>query len=178
MTMKSPPEDIIVRSAVADDSGAIAEIYNHYVVKTVITFEEEPVSASEMGRRIEESTSASLPWLVGEREGKIVGYAYATPWRARSAYRFSVEVTVYLDPVCPRRGIGSRLYEALLSGLKARGVHAAFGVIALPNDASVAIHEKFGFARAALLREVGFKFGRWIDVGYWQLIFEGSPEGS
>ena len=176
-TMKSGPEDIIVRSAVADDSGAVAEIYNHYVAKTVITFEEEPVSASEMGRRIEDSTSASLPWLVAEREGKVAGYAYATPWRARSAYRFSVEVTVYLDPDCSRMGIGSRLYEALLPKLMTRGLHAAFGVIALPNDASVALHEKFGFARAALLREVGFKFGRWIDVGYWQLIFESSPAG-
>ena len=175
--MRSPPEDIILRSAVTGDSGAIAAIYNHYVATTAITFEEEPVSALEMGRRIDDAASASLPWLVAEGEGKVAGYAYATPWRARSAYRFSVEVTVYLDPDCSRVGIGSRLYEALLPKLKTRGIHAAFGVIALPNDASVALHEKFGFARAALLREVGFKFGRWIDVGYWQLIFESSPEG-
>jgi L-amino acid N-acyltransferase YncA len=166
--MKALPDDIVIRPAVAGDSGAIAEIYNHYVATTVITFEEEAVSAPEMARRIEEAGSASLPWLVAEREGKVVGYAYASPWRARSAYRFSVEVTVYLDPGCPRLGIGSRLYEALLRELETRGIHAALGVIALPNEASVAIHEKFGFAKVAHLREVGLKFGRWVDVGYWQ----------
>ena len=167
--MKSLPDDILLRPAVAGDSGAIAAIYNHYVATTVITFEEEPVSASEMARRIADVGSVSLPWLVAEREGKVVGYAYASPWRARSAYRFSVEVTVYVDPDCPRLGIGRRLYEELLPTLKARGIHAAFGVIALPNEASVALHEKFGFVKVAHLREVGLKFGRWIDVGYWQL---------
>lgn len=166
--MTTRPEDIVIRAAVAGDSSAIAEIYNHYVAQTVITFEEEAVSAPEMVRRIEDAGSASLPWLVAEREGKVVGYAYATPWRARSAYRFSVEVTVYVDPDCPRMGIGRRLYDELLPKLKARGAHAAFGVIALPNDASVALHERFGFAKVAHLKEVGWKFGRWIDVGYWQ----------
>ena len=162
------PEDIVIRAAVAGDSSAIAAIYNHYIAQTVITFEEEAVPAPEMVRRIEEAGSASLPWLVAEREGKVVGYAYATPWRARSAYRFSVEVTVYVDPDCPRMGIGRRLYEELLPKLEDRGAHAAFGVIALPNDASVALHERLGFAKVAHLREVGWKFGRWIDVGYWQ----------
>lgn len=174
----SRPEDIVIRSAAAGDSGTIAEIYNYYVAKTVITFEEEPVSASDMGRRIEDAAAASLPWLVADQEGKVIGYAYATQWRARSAYRFSVEVTVYVDPGCPRRGIGSRLYEVLLPELKARGVHAALGVIALPNDASVAFHERFGFSNVARLREVGLKFGRWIDVGYWELVFERPPAGS
>ena len=164
------PHGIVIRAAVAADSSAIAEIYNHYVAKTVITFEEGPVSGPEMARRIEEAGSASLPWLVAERDGKVAGYAYATPWRARSAYRFSVEVTVYVDPGCPRMGIGSRLYEQVLPRLKARGLHAALGVIALPNEASVAFHERFGFAEVARLREVGFKFDRWIDVGYWQLM--------
>lgn len=167
----------LIRAAAAGDSAAIAAIYNHYVAKTVITFEEEPVAAREMARRIEDAGSASLPWLVAEREGQVVGYAYATPWRARSAYRFSVEVTVYVDPECPRLGIGRRLYEALLPTLKTRGIHAAFGVIALPNDASVALHERFGFEKVAHLREVGYKFDRWIDVGYWELTFERSQEG-
>lgn len=162
------PDDIVIRSAVAGDSGTIAEIYNHYVASTVITFEEDAVSASEMAGRIADVGSVSLPWMVAEREGKVVAYAYASPWRARSAYRFSVEVTVYVAPGAPRLGIGSRLYMELLPGLKARGVHAAFGVIALPNEASVAFHERFGFAKVAHLREVGLKFGRWIDVGYWQ----------
>ncbi len=165
------PGDIVIRAAAAADAGPIAAIYNHYVAKTVITFEEEPVAAAEMARRIADAGSASLPWLVAEREGKVAGYAYATPWRARSAYRFAVEVTVYADPDCPRVGIGSRLYEQVLPRLKEKGLHSALGVIALPNQASVAFHERFGFAKVAHLREVGFKFGRWIDVGYWQKMF-------
>ena len=161
--------ELVVRAAGAGDASGIAEIYNHYVATTVITFEEAAVSAPEMARRIAEAGSASLPWIVAERDGKIAGYAYASPWKARSAYRFSVEVTVYVHPGCPREGIGRQLYEELLSGLRAQGIHAAFGVIALPNEASVALHERFGFAKVAHLTEVGFKFDRWIDVGYWQL---------
>ena len=163
-------EDIVIRAVAESDASPIAEIYNHYVATTVITFEEEPVSAPEMARRIGDVASASLPWLVAEREGRVAGYAYASQWKARSAYRFSVEVTVYVHPGCPRLGIGRRLYEELLSALKARGIHAAFGVIALPNEASVTLHERFGFAKVAHLSEVGFKFGRWIDVGYWELM--------
>ena len=163
-------EDIVIRAVAESDASPIAEIYNHYVASTVITFEEVPVSAPEMARRIGDVASASLPWLVAEREGRVAGYAYASQWKARSAYRFSVEVTVYVHPGCPRLGIGRRLYEELLSALRARGIHAAFGVIALPNEASVTLHERFGFAKVAHLSEVGFKFGRWIDVGYWQLM--------
>lgn len=163
-------DDVVIRAVVADDAGGIAEIYNHYIATTVITFEEEPVSAPEMARRIGDVASASLPWLVAERDGKVAGYAYASQWKARSAYRFSVEVTVYVHPGSPRLGIGRRLYEELLRRLKARGIHAAFGVIALPNQASVTLHERLGFAKVAHLSEVGFKFGRWIDVGYWQLM--------
>ena len=163
-------EDIVIRAVAESDASPIAEIYNHYVATTVITFEEEPVSAPEMARRIGDVASASLPWLVAEREGRVAGYAYASQWKARSAYRFSVEVTVYVHPGCPRLGIGRRLYEELLSALKPRGIHAAFGVIALPNEASVTLHERFGFAKVAHLSEVGFKFGRWIDVGYWELM--------
>ena len=163
-------DDVVMRPAVAGDSTSIAEIYNHYVATTVITFEEEPVTAMEMARRIEGAGSAALPWLVAEREGKVAGYAYASPWKARSAYRFSAEVTVYVHPGSARLGIGRRLYEQLLAALEARGIHSAFGLIALPNEASVALHERLGFVKVAHLREVGLKFGRWIDVGYWQRI--------
>jgi L-amino acid N-acyltransferase YncA len=121
-----------------------------------------------MARRIEETHSASLPWLVAEREGRIVGYAYATKWRVRKGYRFSAEVSAYVDPGYPGMGIGSRLYEKLLPVLQERGIHAVMGGIALPNEASVAFHEKFGFSKVAHFKEVGFKFGKWIDVGYWQ----------
>ena len=159
-----------VRAVTPADSGAVAAIYNHYVRETVVTFEEEPVAADEMSRRIDEVRAGSLPWFVAERAGAIAGYAYASRWRARSAYRFSSEVTVYLAPEQGRRGIGSALYAELLSALRGSGLHAAIGGIALPNDASVALHEKFGFKKVAHFEQTGFKFNRWIDVGYWQLI--------
>ena len=164
----NPAGDIVIRGAVAGDASGIVAIYNHYVLKTVITFEEVAISTPEMARRIKEAHSASLPWLVAERQTKIVGYAYATKWRVRPAYRFSTEVTVYVDPHCPRLGIGSRLYEELLPSLQQRGIHSVMGGIALPNEASVAFHEKFGFSKVAHFKEVGFKFNKWIDVGYWQ----------
>lgn len=159
-----------IREATPSDAAAIAEIYNHYVDETVVTFEEEPVPAAEIARRIEEVRSASLPWLVAEEGQGVAGYAYATRWRTRSGYRFSAEVTVYLAPGHAGRGIGSKLYEQLFPLLQARGVHAVMGGIALPNEASVALHEKLGMRKVAHFEQVGFKFGRWIDVGYWQLI--------
>jgi L-amino acid N-acyltransferase YncA len=165
MTIIRP--DILVRPAVAEDAPAMASIYNHYVAATVITFDESEITAAEMARRLDDV--APLPWLVAEREGRLLGYAYATKWRARPAYRFSAEVTVYVDPGCPRAGVGSRLYQELLPQVRACGIHTVMGGIALPNDASVAFHESFGFSKVAHFREVGFKFERWIDVGYWQL---------
>jgi phosphinothricin acetyltransferase len=160
-----------IREAAASDAAAIAGIYNHYVLGTVVTFEEEPVSSDEIARRIEKVRSASLPWLVVEADGDVVGYAYAGPWHTRSAYRFSVETTVYLAPAQVGRGIGSKLYGELLSTLQTRRIHAAIGGIALPNETSVALHEKLGFRKVAHFDEVGFKFDRWIDVGYWQRTF-------
>jgi L-amino acid N-acyltransferase YncA len=112
--------------------------------------------------------SAALPWLIAAEGGRTVGYAYASPWKARAAYRFSAETTVYVAEGITRRGIGSQLYEKLLSILVERGIHSAIGGIALQNDASVALHEKFGFVKVAHFQQVGFKFGRWVDVGYWQ----------
>lgn len=161
---------INVRTVARGDVLAVADIYNHYVLQTIVTFEEAPVTPDEMSRRIDEVTAASLPWFVAERAGAIAGYAYASRWRARSAYRFSSEVTVYLAPEQGRRGIGSVLYAELLSALRGSGLHTAIGGIALPNDASVALHEKFGFKKVAHFEQTGFKFNRWIDVGYWQLI--------
>lgn len=157
-----------MRPATESDAQAITDIYNHYVTATVVTFEEEPIDAAEMSRRMQEVRSASLPWLVAEEDGQVVGYAYATKWRARSGYRFSAEITVYLAPTRGGRGIGSKLYGELFPILQARGIHAVMGGIALPNDASVALHEKFGLRKVAHFEQVGFKFDRWIDVGYWQ----------
>jgi L-amino acid N-acyltransferase YncA len=159
----------VIRQAVPTDAEAIARIYNHYIGDTVITFEEEPVSCSEMAERIAEVSSASLPWLVAEQDGTVLGYAAASKWKGRSAYRFSAETTIYLAPNCLGRGIGTCLYQLLLKQLKDLGLHVAIGGIALPNAASLALHEKLGFRKVAQFVEVGFKFRRWIDVGYWQL---------
>lgn len=161
-------ERTTLRAATAADAAAIAAIYNHYVAETVVTFEEVPVSASEFAGRIESVAAAGFPWLVAEQAGRIAGYAYATKWRDRSAYRFSAEVTVYLAPTDTGRGLGSQLYAELFPMLEARGLHAIMGGITLPNDASVALHEKFGMRKVAHFDEVGFKFDRWLAVGYWQ----------
>ena len=161
--------DIVVRSAALGDAVAMARIYNYYVAETIVTFEEEAVTAEDFERRVQDVWSGKLPWLVAEQGSDIVGYAYASNWKRRFGYRFSVEVTVYLDPACARQGIGSKLYAQILPLLKAAGIRVAIGGIALPNDASVLLHEKFGFEKVAHFKEVGIKFGQWIDVGYWQL---------
>lgn len=157
----------MIRPATADDAAAICDIYNHYVATTVVSFEGAPVAIAEMARRIAE-TLPTHPWYVAQEEGTLAGYAYASPWRARAAYRFAVETTVYLAHDRHRGGIGTTLYDVLLRDLAERGFHCAMGGIALPNPASVALHEKMGFVKVAHFREVGRKFGRRIDVGYWQ----------
>jgi phosphinothricin acetyltransferase len=159
-----------IRPAEASDAAAVAAIYNRYVAETVITFEEEPVTSSEMARRIQDVQSASLPWLIAEENGQVAGYAYAAPWKTRSAYRFSVEITVYLAPGSVGRGMGSLLYSHLFSALQTLGVHAVIGGVALPNQASVALLEKSGFSKVAHFPQVGFKLNRWVDVGYWERI--------
>jgi L-amino acid N-acyltransferase YncA len=158
-----------IRNASVDDARSIASIYNHFVLTTSISFEETEVSPVEMAGRIADVQAAGLPWLVAEVDGMVAGYAYATKWRVRHAYRFSVESSVYLAPAYAGQGIGSTLYRALLDRLRDGGYHLAIGGIALPNAASIALHEKLGFEKVAQFREVGFKFGSWTDVGYWQL---------
>lgn len=158
----------MIRSASPRDAAALAAIYNHYVAGTVISFETEPVSARAMAARVR-AVLAGHPWLVREEAGELLGYAYASPWKAREAYRFAVETTVYVAAGQARRGVGSSLYQALLADLRGRGFHTALGGIALPNEASVALHERFGFTQVAHLPEVGWKLGRWVDVGYWAL---------
>jgi phosphinothricin acetyltransferase len=161
----------MIRDAVAADAARIAEIYNHYVLHTIVTFEEEPVAAEDMAARMDAVRAASLPWIVSESAGRILGYAYATKWKDRIGYRHATEVTVYLDLEAGGRGLGTALYGRLFPMLDERKVHAALGGIALPNPASIALHEKFGMKKVAHLEEIGIKFGTWIDVGYWQRTF-------
>ncbi len=158
----------MIRSAEVSDAQAIASIYNHYVANTTFSFEEEPVSAEQVAERMLEVRASSLPWLVAEESSEVLGYACASKWKARSAYRFSVETSVYLQDGATGKGLGSQLYEVLFLALQERGVHVAIGGIALPNEASVSLHEKFGMKKVAHFEQVGFKFGNWVDVGYWQ----------
>lgn len=169
-----PPEEHVIRNAETSDAAAICRIYNHYVRNTVITFEEQPVPETEMASRIEEYTRR-CPWIVYEESGQIRGYAYAAPWKGRSAFRFSVESSVYLDASATGAGLGSLLYRELLARLRAASFHAVIAGITLPNAASVALHEKFGFRKTGEFHEVGWKFERWLDVGYWELLL--SQEG-
>ena len=158
----------MIRPATIADAEAIVHIYNQYILNTIVTFEEQAVSANDMAERINENAAAGLPWLVAEIDGKVVGYAYASKWADRCAYRFSVESTVYLDPTATGQGHGTKLYEALFVILRSHSMHVVIGGIALPNPASVALHEKLGFQKVAHFKEVGFKFNQWVDVGYWQ----------
>jgi L-amino acid N-acyltransferase YncA len=157
-----------LRVARPGDAEAISEIYAPYVRDTVISFEIEAPDATEIQRRIA-ATLATHPWLVAETSGRVAGYAYASQHRTREAYRWACDVAVYLSASAQGKGLGSLLYTELLEVLVKQGFRHAFGGIALPNAASVALHEKMGFHHLGTYSKVGFKLGRWHDVGWWQL---------
>ena len=158
----------MVRFAVPEDASAILSIYSPYVRNTDISFELEPPSVEEMKRRIK-SISADYPYFVMENDNEIEGYAYASRWHSRKAYDKTVEVSVYIREDCRGHGVGNALYERLLRALRKRRIHTVVACIALPNEPSRRLHERFGFQESGRLREVGRKFNRWIDVGYWVL---------
>jgi L-amino acid N-acyltransferase YncA len=158
---------ITIRPATIDDAEAIQRIYAPIVLETAISFEEVPPSIAEMADRIA-SISRTHPYLVAVSDGTVCGYVYAGAHAERAAYRHSVNTTVYIAPQAQRSGVGRALYFELLRELKRRGFHAAFAGIALPNPGSVALHELVGFEALGIYREVGLKFGRWHDVGWWQ----------
>ena len=158
----------MIRVVNKEDAQQIAEIYNDYIVHSVITFEELPITTDEMQSRINNVLNSGHTWLVFEQDNKVVGYAYSSKWRDRTAYRFASEISVYLAGHVKGQGIGSKLYQALFEALKQTDIHLVIGGITLPNDASVALHEKFGMEKVAHFKEVGFKFNQWLDVGYWQ----------
>jgi len=158
----------MIRNAETHDAEAIASIYNPYVLDTVITFEEQPVTREAMAERVQGIT-CDYPWLVYVRDDVCLGYAYAAPWKERSAYRFACETSIYLAPEAHGQGVGTRLYRALLEDLTSRGKRTAIACIALPNPPSIVLHEKLGFRKVGHFPDVGVKFSRSIDVGYWQL---------
>ena len=163
--------DIAIRAATEADASVLADIYNPFVAETTITFEEETIDPSEMAARIAEAGRAYLPFLLADARGVPAGFAYASKWKGRCAYRHTAETTVYIRPDIWRSGVGTALYTRLLELLRQTGYHAVIGGIALPNEPSIALHERMGFVQVARFREVGFKFNRWVDVGYWQRLF-------
>jgi phosphinothricin acetyltransferase len=167
---------MVRRAESTRDAAACAAIYAPYVEDSVISFETQAPSAPEMAARIE-AIAATHPWLVAERDGGVVaGYAYASPHHARAAYRWAADVTVYVDAAHQRSGVGRALYEALFELLRGQQLRILCAGVTLPNDASVALHEAFGFVHVGVYRDIGWKDGSWRDVGWWQLDL-GAPAG-
>ena len=159
----------VVRAAGPADAGPVAAIFAHYVATSVATFEEVAPAAADWGRRLGELTALNLPFLVAhdgaDGDAAVCGFAYASPWRPKPAYRHTVEDTVYLSPGCTGRGIGTALLGALLAGCTTAGARQVIAVIAdTGSDASAALHRRLGFAEVGKLPQVGFKFGRWVDT--------------
>jgi phosphinothricin acetyltransferase len=155
---------IALREADPRDVTRIAAIYAHHVLTGLASFEVEPPDETEIARRLAEVRARGLPYLVAEAGARVLGYAYAAPYRARPAYRYTLEDSVYVDPDCAGRGVGRRLLERLVADCAARGYRQLVAVIGdSGNRPSIALHEACGFARVGLLPAVGFKFGRWID---------------
>ncbi len=157
-----------LRLAVTDDAQDIQQIYAPIVRDTFISFEEVIPDTAEIERRIQ-ATLQQYPYLVCDIDGQIAGYCYASAFRSRAAYQWTTETTVYVHPDFHRRGIAFAMYTALLDILRGQGYHNAIGVIALPNDASVNLHEKFGFEKIGVLQNMGYKLAGWRDTGWWQL---------
>ena len=165
---------IVVRAAGRADAAAVAAIYAPVVAGTAISFEEEPPTPAEIGHRM--LACPRLPWLVADDGGRVAGYAYASAHRARPAYRWSADCSVYLDPAYQGQGLGRRLYQRLIAEVGALGYRSLFAGIALPNPASVRLHEAAGFRPVGVFRDVGYKHGAWRDVGWWQRPLAG-PDG-
>jgi L-amino acid N-acyltransferase YncA len=168
---------VTIRSADPhSDAKTCAAIYAAYVESSPVSFEEVPPDAAEIAARMERIV-ATHPWLVAERNGEVIGYAYACPHREKAAYRWAVDVSVYVAAAQHRHGWGRALYGELLGRLRKQGVQVACAGITLPNEASVSLHESLGFAPVGVYRRIGWKAGAWRDVGWWQLELEPASEG-
>ena len=165
---------IVVRAATPGDAGPVAAIYAPVVETTAISFEETPPGPGEIARRMR--ASPRLPWLVADDRGRVAGYAYASAHRRRPAYRWSADCSVYLDPGYRARGLGRRLYQRLIGEVRGLRYVSLFAGIALPNPASVGLHEALGFRPVGVFGNAGYKLGRWRDVGWWQLPLREVPD--
>lgn len=163
----------MIRLATVDDASQIQSIYAPIVAETAVSFELEPPDVEEMRRRIE-STLLTLPWLVCEGDG-VIGYAYAGVFRSRPAYQWTVEVSAYVHAAHRGKGVARALYTSLFECLRVQGYRTALAGIALPNSASVALHERVGFRSVGVFRHVGHKLGAWHDVGWWELSLQSLP---
>lgn len=159
-----------VRDAEPRDIPHLREIYNHYVANSTVTFDEEPQTLAQMRRKFAVVADLGYPWLVAESVGgQVLGYAYVTPWKPKAAYRFTVENSIYLGPASTGKGIGVALMDELLRRAKAAGVREVIAVIADKGaEASIRLHERFGFTQTGHMGRVGFKFGRWLGTFMYQ----------
>ncbi len=157
------------------DAAGCAAIYEPFVRETAISFEERIPTAADFAARIQRIESTH-PWLVAEHDGRLAGYAYGCPHRERAAYRWAAEVTVYVETAFRRRGVGRELYRALLAQLREQGLWMACAGVTLPNEASVGLHESLGFKPVGVYTRIGYKFGQWWDVGWWQLALRQAEE--
>jgi len=164
-----------IRKVTLDDAQGICDIYNYYVENTAVTFETTAVSENEMQQRIKGFLDEGFPYFVGEINGKIAGYCYLHNWNNRCAYSSTKEVTVYLDKEQKGKGYGTILYQHLFKEIYKDDIHALIAGICIPNDGSIRLHEKFGFKQASHMKEIGWKFDQWRDVGHWQLVINQIP---
>lgn len=160
----------MIRPVSLTDIDQITAMYNSYIKTSLITFEEDPITPNDMEARINKIMNNGYPFIVWHEGDTIAGYAYATTFRERRAYRFTVESSIYLSPEFYGKGIGTKLYNSLIVHCREKEYHSMIGVITLPNDASVRLHENLGFKKVGHLNEAGYKFDQWSDVGFWELI--------
>lgn len=160
----------MLRNVQISDAQQIIDIYNYYVVNTVVTFDLEAASLESFTEKIK-TIYSDYPFIVYEENNEILGYAYGSKFRPKPAYNHTVESTIYIKNGQHGKQLGTKLYSELLRLLKQDNFHIVLGVLTLPNEVSVKLHEKFGFKQVAYLKEAGFKFGNWQDVGFYQLTF-------
>jgi len=161
----------MIRKATLKDASKITAIYNYYILNSAATFEEKCVTINYFEEKIS-AANKKFPWLVYEENNTIIGYAYSSQWKPRSAYKYTVEISIYLNHNTVEKGIGTILYQELIKQLKLLKYNAVIGGITLPNPSCVRLHEKFGFEKVAHFKNLGYKFNKWADVGYWQLLLK------
>jgi len=161
----------LIRKVRIEDAQQLVDIYNYYVLNSIVTFDDIPFDHSFFEDKIN-TISSQYPFYIFEENNEILGYAYANKWRLKPAYKHTIETTIYLKPSATGKQIGTKLYTYLVSELKKQNYHAIIGGLSLPNDASIKLHENLGFKKVAHYNEVGRKFNKWVDVAFWQLNFQ------